>query len=158
MSLRDDLAAGAATTKGSRILSERASGERPAETSPIYLPGDPRLRSTTSVTPAALTVYRLTTDAYVTQLLFGADDVIVLGRDAAFAQSAELMDRPDVLSVTCAPLVWDSQAERDAVSKAYFNGMDLGAPLLSLAEAVGLDVDPENFDPVALLSALRAAP
>lgn len=103
-----------------------------------------------------LTLYRIAADnADVLQALFGADDLLVLGRVAADEQTKELFERPDVLTVTCEPLEWGSDVEDDVVSEAYFNGMDLGAPLLPLAEKAGLDVDPETFDPVALLDALR---
>ena len=103
-----------------------------------------------------LTLYRLTTDdSDVTQMLFGADDVLVLGRDAADEQCAALMGRPDVLSVTCEPLAWGSQPELDVICESYFTGADLGGALLPLAEAAGLDVEPERFDVVALLDALR---
>jgi hypothetical protein len=80
------------------------------------------------------------------------EDMLTLGRDAAESESIRFMASPDVLSVACTPLVHASHAEMDALASTW---TDLGAPLLPLAQAAGLDVDPENFDPYALLLALR---
>ncbi len=103
-----------------------------------------------------LTLYRLTTDdPAVTQALFGADDVTVLGRDAANETAEDLICREDVLTVQTEPIAWGSAAELDLIAESYFNGVDLGGALLPLAEAAGLDVEPERFDTVALLDALR---
>ncbi len=108
------------------------------------------------LTKSDLTLYRLTLDdEAVTQSLYGADDLLVLGRDAANEAAEDLICREDVLTVTTVPLEWGSDAELDAIFEGCGNGADLGAPLLPMAEAAGLDVEPERFDPAALLDALR---
>lgn len=53
MSLRDRLALGARCTAGSRELADRA-----AHGSPLYLPDDPRLRSTSALMREAAVFYR----------------------------------------------------------------------------------------------------
>lgn len=99
-----------------------------------------------------LTLY-LVTPTFVEPLT--GEAVIVLGREDAEAQSIALVASPDTTAVACEPITPGSTAEQDVITDAYFNGMDLGAPLLALAQSEGLDIDPENFDPYALLLTLR---
>lgn len=84
----------------------------------------------------------------------------ILGRDDADHEAANLICRPDVMTVSCEPLPWDTDAERDAIVDAYYDDEDRGAlhaALCTLARRVGADFDPENFDPIALLDHLRSA-
>lgn len=101
-----------------------------------------------------LTLYRLTTEPPAAIAADG-DELLILGRDAAHEAAGDLIWRPDVTSVQTEPLAWGSQPELDLIAESYFNGVDIGGALLPLAEAAGLDVEPERFDVVALLDALR---
>lgn len=92
-----------------------------------------------------LTLYRVTPDT--------AQPFLVLGREAAEALSLDLAGQ-GWDSVSCEAVPHGSQDEQDAI--AYDgNGCDLGPVVLPLGLAAGLDIDPENFDPYALLLALR---
>lgn len=104
-----------------------------------------------------LTLYRVSTDDMsVLGSLFGYDEpVLVLGYDAANGLVDELAARPDVLTVTAEPLPWGAADELAVIEASYFNGADLFTPVMALAAAEGLDFDPENFDPVAVLTHLR---
>ena len=109
-------------------------------------------------TPADLTLYSLTTDdPSVIAALFGYDEpLIVLGRDAADELAAELIARPDVLTVACEPLSWNSAAELAVFAEADCNGTDLHSPVMALAVAAGVEFRGDQFDPVAMLYRLRA--
>jgi hypothetical protein len=110
----------------------------------------------TATLPTAddLTLYRLSTDdPATTQALYGADDVLVLGRDTAEEVAEDLIWRPDVLTVTTLPLAWGSLAELDALAECEGNGADLGGALLPLAADAGLVW---IADAAEMLDALRA--
>lgn len=102
-----------------------------------------------SLTPSDLTLFRVAAEGRCDE------ELLVLGRDAAHDEAFGLFARPDVLAVTCEPLAWGTAAEDDIIIAGYFNGIDLHSPVAALADEAGVDFDPENFDPVALLGHLR---
>ncbi len=109
------------------------------------------------LTKSDLTLYRLTLDnVAVTQALFGADDLLVLGRDAANEAAEDLICREDVLTVTTVPLAWGSAAELDLLAESEGNGMDLLGALVAVAQSWrSCFVPAADCDAAALLDALR---
>ncbi len=108
-------------------------------------------------TSADLTLYRITTDSPdVIQSLYGADDLLVLGRDAANEAAEDLICREDVLTVTTVPLAWGSDAELDALVECDGNGADLLGALVAVAQTWrSCFVPAAECDTTALLDALR---
>ncbi len=84
------------------------------------------------LTKSDLTLYRLRTDdTAVTQELFGSDELLVLGRDAANEAAEDLICREDVLTVQTEPVAWGSAAELDLLAASNGNGMDLLGALVA---------------------------
>lgn len=92
-----------------------------------------------------LTLYLLATDA--------GEEHLVRGREDAERLSLLLVQDGSVAVVSCEAVVAGSQHEADLVMMAD-SGWSEG--LLAEGLSAGLDIDPENFDPYAVLVALRA--
>lgn len=110
------------------------------------------------LTHREVTLYLITPDNRRALIeLAGYDEpLIALGREAADEEADQLMARLDVNTVAIDPVTWGSGDEDRIFSECHCNGMDLHGPTLLLAERHRLDVDPHNFDPVAILLHLRS--